>query len=180
MSRTAHALGVALFAGIVSCSAPAGTVSETPSPSVSGSASGTCLDTPLRFPDGSRVNLGGAWSMSDTTIAYVYQSGACVWWAGGFATSETAAVRQFDGLGRMTIVFRGEVASDFTVSGDWSVVRGGASDRGRPQRTWGTVTMKIDWDGKGETITLEPLSFTGSPLPFGTMTKVSDEDIPPP
>lgn len=175
MPRPSWLLLVAMAIVTTACFGTSSSPGTSADPDASAEAPQACSNIDLRTPSGERIDLNGSWAISDRkTIAYVYQSGSCVWWVGGFATSETPQEYQFDGLGWRTMVFRGEIASDFTVSGDWSTVRGG------PTTTWGTATMQITWDGNGETITLEPITFTGF-YPFdGIMTKLSTEAIPPP
>ena len=140
----------------------------------------TCPNLDLRSPNGSSVNLTGTWYGEDHAwLFYVYQSGSCVWWAGGFPTSETSDLFRYDGLGHVTVVFAGTVASDFTVSGEWSVVRDGGTTA---RHAWGTETFSIEFSGAAgdESIVLRRITQTGGGTVDSTMTRISDQTIPPP
>jgi hypothetical protein len=68
----------------------------------------------LQAPDGTRIDLTGTWR-GGFGVHYVRQDGRCVWWL-----SMTSA----PGGSEIVVLFRGELASDFTLTGEtMSVIR---------------------------------------------------------
>ena len=119
-------LAAVILVGLgMSCAGPA---SDRVVPSVStypSSQAGVvdCPDIDLRSPAGDRIDLTGTWvTEREGTrggIYYLHQTGACVWFAGGF----DAPGEELGSLGFLTVVFRGLAGSDFVVTGDWVDVR---------------------------------------------------------
>jgi hypothetical protein len=129
------------------------------------------------------VNLAGTWHGDfPTTLYYVWQRGACVWWAGGFATSETSDGFVYDGLGLFTMVFAGRITTDFTIEGTWSVVRGGPF---YIEPVGGeSMIVQITFAGSGEEEQVEMTLVSGGPptrdIYDDHWTRISDVAIPPP
>lgn len=170
----------------VSCAGNAAQGAPTQAPSPTGETGlADCPPINLRGPAGNPVNLTGTWYGSDPTVVYyLTQKGSCLWWAGGFATSETSPNFVFGGLGGYTSVFVGNITSDFTIEGTWVTVRarGLLIDAGQS----GTMILKIDFAGRGdeETVQLTQLGQATDDRQQAHQdsrwTRISTVDIPPP
>lgn len=170
----------------VSCAGPSASGAPTQAPSPAAEAELTdCPPVDLRSPAGNPVNLTGTWYGSDSTVVYyLTQKGSCVWWAGGFATSETSPDFVYGGLGGYTSVFTGNIKTDFTVEGTWVTVRarGLLIDAGQS----GTMILQIEFAGEGENEMVQLIQL-GQPTedrqqahPDSRWTRISNVDIPPP
>jgi hypothetical protein len=177
------AIGALMLAGCAS-SSPA----SSPEPSVEGSIpsspSALCEPIQLVSPAGNRVNLTGTWyGEFPTTLYYVWQQGSCVWWAGGFATSETSEGFVYDGLGLFTLVFAGRISNDFTIEGTWSVVRSGPTYI--DPRGGESMILEVTFVGSGDDEQPQLTLISGGPGPTRDIyddqwTRISDIAIPPP
>lgn len=186
MKHLGRATFVVLLLLGVSCAAPGASGSPTLAPSATGETGlADCPPIDLRSPAGNPVNLTGTWYGSDPTVVYyLTQKGSCLWWAGGFATSETSPNFAFGGLGGYTSVFTGNIKADFTVEGTWVTVRarGQLIDAG----TSGTMTVEIHFAGEGEAETVQltqleqPTDDRQQYHPDTRWTRISNVDIPPP
>jgi hypothetical protein len=182
MPGVRRALSAAVLLGLIGCAAPSPVPAWQETPTAPGTNTlDECPDVQLRTPTGEPINLSGTWVSGSERAYYVYQSGACVWWAGGFATSDTSDRLRYDGLGWATFVFIGQLAADFTVSGTWSVVRTGGEAR---TRYWGTATYQVEFeDPDGLVLRRTDLGGPGQELgipPDETLSRISDLAIPPP
>lgn len=186
MKHLGRATLVALAVFSVSCARPAAPNLPTQAPSPAGETGlADCPQIDLRSPAGNPVNLTETWYGSDSTVVYyLTQKGSCLWWAGGFATSETSPGFVFGGLGGYTSVFAGHMSTDFTVEGTWVTVRarGSLIDAGQS----GTMVLEIEFAGEGEEETVQ-LTQLGQPTedrqqahPDSRWTRISNVDIPPP
>lgn len=182
-ARLLTALGIGAVLAAASCRpAPIAPPSDEPTrtPAVTTS---DCPNIDLVSPAGNRVNLAGTWHGDfPTTLYYVWQRGACVWWAGGFATSETSDGFVYDGLGLFTMVFAGRITTDFTIEGTWSVVRGGPF---YIEPVGGeSMIVQITFAGSGEEEQVEMTLVSGGPptrdIYDDHWTRISDVAIPPP
>jgi hypothetical protein len=143
-----------MFALIAACAACEQDTSQSSSSPVARASGGhtaaiDCRDLDLRTPAGDRIDLNGTWETErEGTRAGVYffrQIGACVWFSGGYPSADDLAV---DGpLGFLSVVFRGRVATDFTISGEWADVRTQARPTSAGQ--WGTLQLTIESDESG-------------------------------
>ena len=147
---------------LAACTAP----SSSPSESAPGSATadpGTaqCAHLDLRTADGDPVDLTGTWRGIEATH-YIRQDGSCVWWiAIGDDFPEQGQAAQ------VVAMFRGELAPDFTVTGEWmSVMR--PSFISDVQR--GQVTFDIDLEDP-EAVILRATAPSG-PYQSATLTFV--------
>jgi hypothetical protein len=167
---------------MAACATPsgAGTAAISPTASLSEPAQTRCPDIELNSPTGERLNLTGTWeAQSGTWIFYVYQSGACVWWSGGYPSSQTPDTFVYDGLGLFTMVFEGEIGSDFTITGSWAEVKVHST---AGQQQWGTLSAAVLFDPSDGHVTGMEVTdcIGGCPVLDLTLTKVSDDDIPLP
>ena len=169
--------------GALMLAACASSPSMSPQASAPIRAATACPNIDLVTPAGNRVNLAGTWHGDfPTTLYYVWQRGACVWWAGGFATSETSDGFVYDGLGLFTMVFAGQITADFTIEGSWSVVRGGPTYI----EPFGGESMiiEITFVGTGDEEQVELTLVSGGPptrdIYDDHWTRISDIAIPPP
>jgi hypothetical protein len=89
------------------------TGSASPAAQFSAPAAAACAPVELRLPSGARVNLTGTWQGAGRAT-FVRQLGSCVSW---FALSNSPN-REL-GSDEM-ITFHGQVAADFTLSGEWT------------------------------------------------------------
>lgn len=167
---------------LTACASPVGVDPGSPepvtSPSPAAGPSAQCADIDLRRPSGERIRLAGTWTArSGTKLYYVSQLGSCVWLAGGFETSATPERMSYDGLGEYTIVFSGNLASDYKVSGWWSAVR----DCGCPDLPVGAGSITMEIDVSGDALVLEQIAATGTHGgALDQLTQISDSPIPPP
>lgn len=134
---------------LVACTQPTGTSTPTVT-------SQPCPAIDLRTPRGSPVNLSGTWEGA-TGSYQVIQNGSCVWWVAQEVPNDI-------GLD-FVLAFRGQVASDFTIRGEYAFVYV-AFDASRPT---GQVVYQIEFaqSADGEEVTLRKLSQTGPPLTPG-------------
>lgn len=117
-------------------------VPMSPSPASSGAPAGqaspptmaACAPIDLRLPSGAQLDLTGTWQGA-RSVTFVRQVGSCVSW---ISLSDNPNQE----LGAWTMAtFRGEVGSDFTLSGAWMwIVR--PATLGGPMG--GSVTFEID------------------------------------
>ena len=111
---------------------------------------------------------------------YLYQSGSCVWWTGGFATSETSPQLSYGGLGQLTFVFAGQIATDFTLNGTWTLVRDAQAPT---SRYWGTITYEVDVADPSALVLRRSADFAPDRYPIppdATLTRISDQALPAP
>lgn len=149
---------VALLAGAALQTACSQTPSATSSPSLAESVGQpgavACGPIDLVTPSGARVDLTGTWR-GITGIHYVRQVGMCVFWIGLSDYPGDEAGEQW------MLTFRGELASDFTLRGEWAwVVRPIRPGLTGPDR--GEVTFQLAVSAEGGTETLTLRSFTRS------------------
>lgn len=106
-------------AWLVGCSASPSPGSEGPStfasPNIGPGSADVCRPIDLRSPTGQRIDLTGSWE-GGIFIHHVRQVLDCVWWIGygrwpGTEPGELA-----------TLTFFGHLASDFTLSGNWTTI----------------------------------------------------------
>jgi hypothetical protein len=177
-------IGLAFVVGCTTSSVATDSPTPSTSPTPIGGLPSICPDLDIQGPSGDRVNLTGTWyGPIQGWHYYVYQSGECIWWAGGFTTPSTAPRYQYEGhLGTETLVFTGRLASDFSLAGEWAAVR----TNGRPPvteatlRRWGTITGTIEFDqATGEpALLVQYVEHGGSGNNrLERMTKVSDESL---
>jgi hypothetical protein len=144
-----HWVALATVAVLASCGSPSGTTPTSADPTArpsSGLASPICEPIDLRTPSGNRIDLNGTWlTEREGTRAGVYffrQVGSCVWASGGFP--EDPATDESGPLSLVTVVLRGEVRSDFTITAEWADVR----HQFRPTTggDYGVIQLAIDVD----------------------------------
>lgn len=160
-------LGVALLllAGVVAClpgaaSSSAGSAeSGTP---LAGPA-GACPDIDLRTPSGDRIALSGTWVTeregTRAGIYYLHQVGECLWFAGGFPPPGDPDSQ--GPLGFQTVVFKGRLQSDFSITGDWIDVRQVGLG---PFGAGGIMTLQIGFTGQDDAIRLVFEDGSGQPF----------------
>ena len=159
-------LVVAAIAGCASSASPAPTTSASqpaaapaasvrlqtasPSPTATPDAGAACAATSRPF-DAKRVALTGAYAGDDGGIYYLRQLGTVLWWNGMSSRADPAR-----NLGRdWNNVGMGQIKSDLTVAVDWAdVPRGQILGHG-------TLTLKIEGDGKGN-VQLRKVAETGT------------------
>lgn len=131
-------------------------------------AADACEPIDLITPTGSRLDLSGTWS-GPIGVHYVRQVGSCVWWI-LLGTDREGT--------HPAIVFRGELASDFTITGEWMVVM-------RPtyiaEPLNGDVTFDIELGSDGETIRLvshDPGIEQGGVGPYAGSTLTYEGPLP--
>jgi hypothetical protein len=112
-------------------------------------ATDACPSIDLRTPAGEPIDLSGTWvtELEGTRagIYYFQQVGSCVWFAGAFPhPSETDVPVP---LGYLTVVFRGEVGSDFRIVGDWVDAR--EQGLGQPGAS-GSMELSLEVTESGE------------------------------
>jgi hypothetical protein len=152
MARLASRFQLVPLILTVACTAsPAATGGESASPAAAGD---TCPDMHLRLTDGEPLDLNGTWLGIDYGLYRVAQHGSCVSWVGESlevqpSPAEAAVVSTFP-LQPWESVFDGQLASDFTISGNWSEV----------------IPSDHSQDSQGElTVSIEPVDVDGSILP---------------
>jgi hypothetical protein len=164
--RLSGAQVVALvFLGLLAaCANPVASPPGSPStgPGERGSAGGDCAQIDISTPSGERIDLNGTWATEREGIRggiyYFRQIGSCVWFAGGFPPPSETDVPSL--LGFLTVVFRGEVANDLTISGDWVDVRHQAPG---PPGLGGTMELALEFTDAGD---LRLVYVGGTGLPF--------------
>jgi hypothetical protein len=177
------AVGTLMLAGCAPAS-PASSPESSVDASVLGTPTTACPHISLLSPAGNQVNLSGTWTGEfPTTLYYVWQRGTCVWWAGGFATSETSEGFVYDGLGLFTMVFAGRISTDFRIEGTWSIVRSGP---GYIDPNGGeSMILEVTFVGSGEDEQPQLTLLSGGPGPTRDIyddrwTRISEMAIPPP
>jgi hypothetical protein len=133
-------LSVVLALTLAACG-PSLEPSVVQSPSPGEPAAETCPPINLVTPGGSRVDLTGTWR-GEQAVHYVRQVGSCVWWI---------ALSDYPGreLGaQYMVVFRGDIAADFTLTGEWMdvVFRPGISNQRRGFVTFDVATETVSGD----------------------------------
>lgn len=144
---------VATATALASCAGSTGWVPESTSSGGAPSAAVATDDCPaidLRTPGGDRIDLNGTWETeregSRAGIYYFRQIGTCVWFAGGFPKPTDTDLP--GPLAFVTVVFRGKVSTDFSISGEWTDVRNQFLVTNPRQN--GTLRLTIQIDGAGE------------------------------
>ena len=182
MSTVWRRVGLYLVSAAVlaSCAAPpaspeGSSESILPSPSSLAGSGDDCEPVNLRSPAGERVDLTGTWR-GQSAVHYVRQDGSCVWWLAYSNVSTVPSPSQ------RALVFRGDIAPDFTVTGEWmSLIRPSAITG----RRHGPVTFEIEFESSGgsETITLRSTTTSegqGGTGPYvGGATLTYEGPLPP-
>jgi len=115
-----------------------------------------CAHLDLRTPSGTEIDLSGTWQGA-SGVYRMSQVGSCVWWVVQSAWPGNAIGQDWQ------FAFRGQIASDFTLSGDWAFVYI-ADFSGRPS---GQVVYQIEIgevDGIEE-VSLHKVNLIGPPFP---------------
>jgi hypothetical protein len=159
MSRAGLALASLLLVACATTSPAASPASSAPASAFAAS----CPAIDLRLPDGTQLDLTGAWVHTLSRTFHLYQSGSCLWWAGG-QPDETLNPDLLGPSGANTMVFHGEVRSDFTIVGEWAILGDDV-----PVRSWGTAELRIEADDAGE-IRIVAVSREGNDYNFLTDT----------
>jgi hypothetical protein len=139
---------------LVACTASASPGAEGPSAAASSNfasgSAGICRPIDLRSPTGERIDLTGTWE-GGIFLHHVRQVGDCVWWIGyarwpGTEPGDLA-----------TLTFFGQLASDFTLSGNWTTIvrpSGPGAYYDGPQEGDVAFTIRFDPDtGAATTLT---------------------------
>jgi hypothetical protein len=180
MRRLIPAIGMALAIGVAGCAGPAASVLPSPSAAVppSLSSGAECDPIDLRDPSGTRIVLTGTWrEPGGGPVYYVYQDRDCLWYVGGFAASDGEQV--WGPLGLFTITFQGRVAADFTIVGQWAVVRtAGNSFEGNDwhEKTW---TLEFEPSDSGYDVVLTSPPDENPAFTATRLVKVSDDVVTP-
>ncbi len=127
MKRLGVLLAVAILATLTACAGD-DEASET-TPATTAQEAGptfSCEPRKLLFRD--RVHLEGAWAANDDGVYYIRHTGDTIWWSGMYGLNGPEA-----NLGKTwNNVFRGTVAEDQTIRGEWTdVPRGDARGAGK-------------------------------------------------
>jgi hypothetical protein len=109
-----------------------------------------CPGINLRTPQGSRIDLSGAWE-GEGGLYHISQHGSCVWWVAEDGPHSLGA----DWLA----AFHGQLAPDFTLRGEWAF----AYIAHVVDRPTGEIVYQIDVAADGGTVTLRALSLTAPP-----------------
>jgi hypothetical protein len=172
MTKHRLALSPAVIAFVVfgvacapSPSSPSATV--TPSTQASAPAAAACPPIALRLPSGESLDLTGTWRGAQSVV-FARQEGSCVWWI---------ALSDFPGQERgsqFMFMFRGEIGTDFMLTGEWIVVVRPGGIGGIAGRRHGSVTFEIDTetlDGE-DTVVLRSTTVAGESGagPYGSVT----------
>jgi hypothetical protein len=112
-------------------SSSSGSAPGSPVAQASAPAATACTPIDLRLPSGEALDLTGTWQGA-RSVTFVRQVGSCVSWI-----SLSDPPGQELGASQM-VIFRGELASDFTLSGEWSWIVG------IDHPPVGSVTFEID------------------------------------
>ena len=109
---------VALLASLVFVAAcGAGEASSTPAGGGSEATGELCPEANLRTPNGDVLHLTGRWLADDFGTFYMTQRESCLHWLG-----MSPSVEGFSAGDWWTQVFVGQIASDFTITGEWADV----------------------------------------------------------
>jgi hypothetical protein len=134
-----------VLAGCTSGAAP--TPTAAPLPTSSYAAPSACPAIDLRSPSGEPIDLSGTWRGSNEGPNwYVFQTGTCVWIAGSFYAPDVSPTG--GPLGYTTVVFDGQLGSDFIITGRWAEARRARSNPGTNR--WGSVTFEVGFGESGE------------------------------
>lgn len=145
----AACLVLTLLIGCTATTSPgSGGPSAAASPNTDQGSAGTCRPIDLRSPTGERIDLTGTWE-GGIFLHHVRQVGDCVWWIGyarwpGTEPGELA-----------TLTFFGLLASDFTLSGNWTTIvrpSGPGAYYNGPQEGGVAFTIRFDPDTGGATV----------------------------
>jgi hypothetical protein len=85
----------------------------------SGGTASACQPVTITAPDGTTVDLSGAWDGNDGGIYYIKQVDNCVWWSG---VSNFPDQGQYPGQ-EWIMTFRGTVTGEGLISGDYVDVK---------------------------------------------------------
>jgi hypothetical protein len=167
---------VALVASLVFVAAcGANQASSTP---VGGGSQDTrefCPEANLRTPNGGPVRLTGRWQGDDFGTFYMTQRESCLHWLG-----MSPAVAEYSAGDWWTQVFVGQIASDFTITGEWADVPYAfdIEDENPPSEE---LTLGIDFfedEGGTEWPTLHLVEVRGE-SGYGTFNWVPEEAFAP-
>jgi hypothetical protein len=166
----AGALVVALLVGCTTSPSPG---SEGPSaaasPIIGSGSEDTCSPIDLRSPTGERIDLTGTWE-GGLFVHHVRQVLDCVWWIGyarwpGTEPGELA-----------TLTFFGRLASDFTLSGNWTTIvrpSGPSAYYDGPQEGDVAFTIRFDRDtGRATILTRVGAGTTNAEYPADELSLV--------
>lgn len=169
-------LPVALVASLVfvaACGANQG--SPTPAGGGSQAAGELCPDVNLRTPTGEALRLAGRWLADDFGTYYLTQRESCLHWLG-----QSSAVGGIPAGTWWTNVYVGQIATDFTINGEWADVPYRNDDEGVNLNS-GELTLRIGFfdDDSGDawpTLHLEEMRYGEG---YGGFNWVPEEAIPP-
>lgn len=135
------------------CAAGPMTSAVSPSAATAGPAAADCAALDLRSPTGERIALSGTWVTeregTRAGIYYLHQVGECLWFAGSFPPPGDNDAQGL--LGFQTVVFKGRVRSDFSITGEWIDVRHVGLG---PFGAGGTMTLQIEFSGPNDAMRL--------------------------
>jgi hypothetical protein len=147
---------------VLSACTPAGSTPSLAPTSSPQTGTSDCPNIDLRSPSGERVALTGTWVTeregARSGVYFVHQVGECVWFAGSFPWPGDAS---HGPLGFVTVVFRGRVRSDFSITGDWIDVR---QEGLQPVGLGGSISLEIEFGEHPGEIRLVYVSGTGQPF----------------
>jgi len=106
-------LGMACGPSVPLSSSPGSASPGAPAAQASAPAAAACAPVDLRLPSGEELDLTGTWQGA-RSVTFVRQVGSCVSWI-----SLSDNPNQELGAWAM-VTFRGQIASDFTLSGEWT------------------------------------------------------------
>ena len=131
-----------------------------------------CAPLELQAPSGQRIDLTGAWS-GGSTVHFMRQNGSCVWW-------EAVSNLPGDPLGTYwRNVFLGQLAPDFTLSGDWAEVFNEPRFRqSGPENGWVQFAIQIDTTSGQDEITLVRMATHGDPYRIETLHRIPMPEWP--
>jgi hypothetical protein len=119
-----------------------------PAPSAtSSSAAETCAPVDLKTPAGTPINLTGTWRAGPTTI-FARQLGSCVGW------TQLSDIPGQDLGAVFMAIFQGEIAPDFTVSGEWMTIVPAGGAFPDPLHGSATFTIEVETTSGAETVVL--------------------------
>lgn len=132
---------------------------------------GACQPVTVTAPDGSTVNLTGAWDGNDGGIYYIKQIDNCVWWSG---VSNFPEQGQYPGQ-EWIMTFRGTVTAEGAITGDYVDVKG-------PNAGSGTLSIQVTpADDNGvQILTLVRTAHTGSSIGVSYWEPRVEEPVPSP
>lgn len=184
MNRWPARLALVLLLGMIAaCATPTASVFPTPSapsaPSPVEARSDCISSTGLLDPDGERVDLTGTWrEPSGGPVYYLYQDGDCVWYVGGFTPSDGEQI--WGPLGLFTVVFEGQLTSDFALPGRLAVVRTAGNSNIGPEWRDKTWTLEFEPTADGHEVVLTSPVVESGTFAATRLVKLSDETIEPP